>query len=101
MVDGFAFPFRFASQRVSRLDTNSDAYKAQLIAAAIYTQVGELPLMPDFGSRIGPFSGLDMGDFLSTTATYIQSVSVSNITQTTNQDQTVSLSIQFTVNEDA
>lgn len=100
MVDGFGFPFRFVNQKAVRLDTSSEAYKAQLLASAVNTQVGELPLTPDFGSRIAPFSGLDMGDFLATVSTYIQSVGIKNITQKINSDQSVSLSIQFVINED-
>lgn len=98
-MDGFSFPFRFVNQRALKISTSSDAYKAQLIAAAIYTQIGELPLTPDFGSRIAAFSSLDMGDFLVTLASYVQDVSITSIEQTMNSDQTVSLSIQYKVNE--
>ena len=98
-MDGFSHPFRFVNQRPARLNTDSEAYKAQLVASALLTQIKELPITPDFGSTISPFSSMDMGNFIATVSSYIPAVALTKIEQKVNSDQTISLSIEFSMEE--
>lgn len=65
------------------------------------TQIKELPITPDFGSTISPFSSLDMGNFVATVSSYIPTVSLTKIEQTINSDQTISLRIEFSMEEES
>lgn len=99
-MDAFSFPFRFVNQKAARLDSSSEEYLAQLIGSAIQTHPGELPLLLDFGINEPEFSTFDSDGLLNTVSSYIPSVSIDNIEQIVNADQTISISVQFSIVEE-
>ena len=63
------------------LDTGSDQYVAQKILTAASTRIGELPLLPRFGTEDPEFSEFDSGGLYYTCATYFPEVRITEILQ--------------------
>jgi hypothetical protein len=98
-MDAFSFPFRFAAGHAVMVDDASEAYQAQLIAAAIQTQKFELKITPDFGSSDIEFRGFDEANFVRTVSNFIPTCRIDEIEQVIGRDEKVAISVKFIVIE--
>lgn len=98
-MDALAFPFRFVAQRAVRVDDASEYFAAQMIAAAVRTQLGELPITVDFGSKDSAFSSFDEGNLLRTISQYTDNIIIDSISKKIKPNQTVSVEIEFSLSE--
>lgn len=94
-MDALAYPFRFVAQRAARLNDTSEEFAAQLVASAIQTQYGEMPITRDFGSYSAEFDSFDESNLYRTVSNYFANIVVENVIQTINKDQTVSVTVEF------
>lgn len=99
-MDALAFPFRFVAQRAVRVDDASELFAAQMIAAAIQTKLGELPITVDFGSNDSAFISFDEGNLLRTIANYTDNIIIDDIKRNINADQTISVTVEFSLTEE-
>ena len=95
-MDAFAFPFRFSSGNVVKLDTASDEYIAQKVASIVSTAAGELPLKPYFGTREPEFSDFDVSGLYYTAALYFPEVKIGSVRQLTENTGQLLVEVQFT-----
>lgn len=99
-MDALAFPFRFVAQRAVRVDDASERFAAQLIAAAVQTKLGELPITVDFGSSDSTFMAFDEGNLLRTIANYTDNIVIDDIKRTVNADHTIAVTVEFSLTEE-
>lgn len=95
-MDAFGYPFRFSGGRVVKVDTETDAFAAQTIAAAIKTGKGELWLNPTYGSDGLEFLQIDIAGVLYTIAAFHPSIRIDNVDESIESDGTVKLRVEFT-----
>lgn len=97
-MDSFSYPFRFAGGKVVKVDDQTDQYAAQIVAAAIKTAPGELPITSDFGSKAAEFSSLDTTGLLYSVSTYHPTITIDSIVEDVAEDVN-SITIGFTRQE--
>lgn len=96
-MDALAFPLRFVNQRPVRLDGNSEEYAAQMVASAIQTQFRELPITVDYGCHSAEFDAFDEANLYRTVANYFPGIIIDNVIQAVNKDETVSITVEFSI----
>jgi phage baseplate assembly protein W len=95
-MDAFAYPFRFSGGRVVKVDDQSDAYAAQIIAGVLKTGKGELLLNPVYGTEAIEFSSMDVAGLIHTVSAYHPTIRIDSINQEIQSDGTVKISVEFT-----
>ena len=98
-MDSIAHPFRFSGGHVVVVDDESDAYAAQIIAAVVKTEKGEMPLNPDFGTRQPEFAALDRSGIAYTVAAYHPSINIDSISETIEANGEVKIKIEFSTEQ--
>ena len=80
-MQAFAHPFRFQGYKIVKVDTESDAYAAQMVAAAVQTGKGELPLNGSFGTDSPEFGAIDYSGLIYTITAFHPEITVTAVTQ--------------------
>lgn len=97
-MDAFAFPFRFTNRKIATISRTSDQFAAQRIASAWRTGLGELPILPGFGTIDPTFDRLDYAGFYSTMSQYFPDIRIDGVTETITEDGRVLAEVDFTYN---
>jgi len=78
-MDSFAHPFRFSGGKVVKVDDQTDAFAAQVIAAALKTEPGELPITDDFGCEAAEFMTIDSSGLIYSMSAYHPTITIDSI----------------------
>ena len=81
-MDSLSHPFRFAAGRAVSVVEDSDEFAAQMVASAVKTALGELPVTTDFGSLPAEFSRLDTAGVIYSLSKYHPTIVVGSIRNT-------------------
>lgn len=93
-MQAIAFPFRFSRGKVVTVDDQTDAYAAQKILSAVSTRIGELPLLPLFGTSDPEFQNFDGAGLMYTNATYFPDVTITDIYQSVSEGK-LEIQVEF------
>lgn len=89
-------PFRLATNGVvATVEQDSDASRAELIAALVLTRIGERPLSPDFGVTDMVGQGLNEGELTAAVSTFGPDVRLADITITPVGQDTQRVTVTF------
>lgn len=94
-MDSFSHPFRFTFGAAPVVDEDSDAFAAQIIAAAVKTAIGELPITTDFGSLPAEFFRLDTAGVVYSLSKYHPRIVINAIGESLEESKAQIL-IEFT-----
>lgn len=97
-MDSFAHPFRFSAGKVVKVDDQTDAFAAQMIAAALKTQPGELTITEDFGCQSAEFLSIDTAGLVYSMSTYHPTITIDAINEEILDDER-RVSVEFTRQE--
>lgn len=95
-MDLFSFPFRFKNRQIASISRDTDQAAAQNIASVWQTGLGELPLLPGFGTLDPTFDRLDLAGFYSTMAQYFPQIQINEISESITDDGRVTAEVDFT-----
>ena len=93
-MDSFAHPFRFSGGKVVKVDDQTDQFAAQIVAAAIKTEPGEMPVTTDFGSRAAEFGSIDTTGLLYSLSAYHPGITIDSVSEVVEEDRRV-VSVEF------
>lgn len=77
------------------LDSGSDAYNAQLIAALVRTRYNERELVPTFGTSDPVMVGINPTELAAQVSQYGPNVTITAVTQTQLDFETVAAKIEY------
>jgi phage baseplate assembly protein W len=97
-MDSFAHPFRFSAGNVVKIDDQTDAFAAQVIAAALKTQPGELVITDDFGCESAEFMAIDGAGLVYSISRYHPTITIDSITEEIFDDER-RVAVEFTRQE--
>lgn len=80
-MDSFAHPFRFSGGKVVKIDDQTDAFAAQMVAAALKTQPGELVITDDFGCQPAEFMVVDSAGLVYSISRYHPTITIDSISE--------------------
>ncbi len=76
------------------VDDQTDAYAAQKILTAVSTRLGELPLLPQFGTSDPEFENFDGVGLLYTNTTYFPEVKILEVYQSIEEGK-LQIQVEF------
>jgi hypothetical protein len=79
------------------VDTFDERYVAQKVASAVSTYAGELPLMPQFGTRDPEFNEFDSGGVVYTCAIFFPEVDITSIYDEIDNNGKLAVNVEFQV----
>jgi len=80
-MDAIAYPFRFSGGKTVKVDTETNQFRAQTIAAAMRTGKGELVITPTYGVDSPEFGSLDVAGLTYTLSTYHPDIIIDRISE--------------------